>query len=236
MPHASFSQEDSSPTEGMSSTERTLVLGILTGLAAVAAVLVLSIRHLDAESAVRIFFNGLSEPTSLLKSTPEHPLAFGPMEIGMTANRLRHERIDARFFRANNGDLIAHIEDKKAAYTAWFSTGEPTGVIKRIRYDQTFVNYSLDDILDNVGQTFGKPISSWCDGGAINGAKECTFRWVPRQAVVVDARYRVDSNANAEQIIVFSMIASDSRAVIQRKSPHSISLKTDAASTEKLPF
>jgi|GEM_PF-1826156 len=236
MPQVAYSHKDPSPTEGMSSTERTLVLAVLTGLAAVAAVLVLSIRHLDAESSVRQFFIGLSEPTALLQLDTPDGLSFGPMEMGMAAGELRKNRIDARFYRANGGNLIAHIEGRKAAYTAWFSSGETSGVITRIRYDQTFTNHSVNAILDNVGQRFGKPISSWCDGGAVNGAQECTFRWVPKQATVVDARYRLDSNSEAQQVVVFSIIASDSRALVQRKAPHTSRVNTNAPAIEKLPF
>lgn len=226
MPHVAYESEGPSATEGMSSTERTLILGVLAALATVAAVLVLSIRHLDEESSVRAFFTGLSQPTALVGSAPQPAFALGPIDMGMTAAALRERRVDVRFMRSNGDALIAFIQDDRAAYTAWFSSGNTDATVIRVRYDRTFAERGLESILDSMGQRFGKPVSSWCDGGAINGTQECTFRWMPRDSIVVDARYRLDADAAGRAQTVFTLVATD----------HAAKAPAAAPGEETLPF
>ncbi|MHC8509711.1 MAG: hypothetical protein ACYYKD_10050 [Rhodospirillales bacterium] len=221
--------DDDEYYEEEDSLEGKIVAVFLAVLAVGFIAFVVAVPYMDKDGAIRqtvsgmgLFKGGSGEGGAGLggggggdsgggsfSSGEVRPGGFGPVDIGMTAQELK-QKSPASFYRGAGGRLVANLRGMNAAYTAWFTSSDESGVVSRMRMDRLFPGGSIDDAIGYVSKGLGEPVHSRCSGSAAKagGARECQMRWKTRGGVTVNAKLRQETDSGGRTQTTASMTAS----------------------------
>lgn len=192
--------------------ENKIVAGVLASLAAAFIGFVIAMPYLDKDGSMRRAITGLGGfgemqgrgaglgggggGASAGARAQVRPNGLGPIEMGMSAEEVR-KMGPANFYRGAGGRLVANVRERNAAYTAWFTSGEQSGTVSRLRYDRVFPGEPVEAAVDFVTKGLGDPVHSRCTGAAgSGGARECALRWKSKGGVSISARLRQEQDGS----------------------------------------
>jgi hypothetical protein len=129
---------------------------------------------------------------SRMKSSVEEPNFFiGPIEIGMTYERLLQIVPKPESLKAAQAGVIGVVRTDKGVFTAHFASAESESKAFRLSYTQTFRFHTEREITEHMGNLWGKPTTSDCTRLSYGNGEDCQYQWWPINGVKLNAQLRV---------------------------------------------
>lgn len=150
------------------------------------------------------------------------------MSLGMTPDRIRGLYPSLTVKLDNNGAMKGSYTANDANYTVSFTKQGGSQKAFQIRYDKNFKDMTEEQILQRIGQRFGRPASTNCTRSGLRNSSGCHFRWWLRGNTVLNVYTTVVTDKSGKTRTGLSMVAADSylegkinRAQANRLSPPS---------------
>lgn len=108
---------------------------------------------------------------------PETGFEIGGVAFGMTPSRVRRLHPDSRSGADAFGRTVMSFTHDGTDYTVWFLDQKNAQLAYRIRLVRVLPSAQENDVLDELGNRFGRPATGDCATSIVSKTRDCTYTW-----------------------------------------------------------
>lgn len=139
------------------------------------------------------------------------PFRLAKLQMGMTAAEMASIFPEMTFTGDPDGKQLGSYKFGNATYTVTFMGPEAGRKAFRIGYDETFLNYSEDELHQRLKSKFGQPNVNHCAMESPRRGWECQLQWQRADGVYLDAVTKTIHKFNGDRITELNFAAVDKR-------------------------
>lgn len=101
----------------------------------------------------------------------------GGITFGMTPSRVRRLQPESRAGIDAFGRTVMSFSHEGTNYTVWFLDQKNAQLAYRIRLVRVIDGGREDDVLIELGNRFGRPVTGECETQMVSKTRDCTYTW-----------------------------------------------------------
>lgn len=161
-------------------------------------------------SSSLLFFTG-GATASPADAATLPPFRMAKLQMGMTSAEAASEYPEMTFTGRQDGKQLGSYKFENAAYSVTFMGPEGARKAFRIRYRETFRNYTGLELRQRLKRKFGQPYINHCTRENPRQGLECQLQWQRADGVHLEAVTKTIQISNGVQITELDFAAVDKR-------------------------